>query len=98
MMVIRIRNAIKAWQSPRRDDGILTRDFHGHDRLTARERDVLERIARGASNKETGRDLGISFRTVELHRARIMDKVGAKNGPDLMRIVLGRFVQVEART
>jgi two-component system, LuxR family, response regulator FixJ len=98
MMVIRIRDAIKTWQSLRRDDGILTRDFHGHDRLTARERDVLERIARGASNKETGGDLGISFRTVELHRARIMDKVGAKNAADLMRIVLGRFVQVEART
>ena len=56
--------------------------------LTARERDVLEQIARGASNKETGRDLGISPRTVEVHRARIMDKLAAKNAADLMRIVL----------
>src|ERR1700739_946987 len=44
MMVIRIRDAIKAWQSLGRDDGILTRDFHGHDRLPAREREVLGRI------------------------------------------------------
>ena len=49
---------------------------------------MLEQIARGASNKETGRDLGISPRTVEVHRARIMDKLAAKNAADLMRIVL----------
>jgi two-component system, LuxR family, response regulator FixJ len=56
--------------------------------LTAREHEVLEQIARGASNKETGRDLGISPRTVEVHRARIMEKLAAKNAADLMRIVL----------
>ena len=49
---------------------------------------MLEQIASGASNKETGRDLGISPRTVEVHRARIMDKLAAKNAADLMRIVL----------
>lgn len=62
--------------------------FPGHDRLTARERDVLEWIARGASNKEAGRELGISPRTIEVHRARIMEKLAAKNAADLMRIVL----------
>ena len=44
----------------------------------------------GASNKEAGRTLGISPRTVEVHRARIMDKLGAKNAADLVRIVSGR--------
>jgi DNA-binding CsgD family transcriptional regulator len=44
-------------------------------------------VARGASNKEAGRRLGISPRTVEVHRARIMDKLGAKNTADLIRIV-----------
>jgi FixJ family two-component response regulator len=49
---------------------------------------VLERIASDASNKEAGRELGISPRTIEVHRARIMEKLAAKNAADLMRIVL----------
>jgi two-component system response regulator FixJ len=90
-VAVRVRDAVQAWQNLGQDDAILAHDFHGHERLTARERDVLERIARGASNKETGGDLGISSRTVEVHRARIMEKLGAKNAADLMRIVLGRY-------
>ena len=65
-------------------------DFPGNERLTAREREVLGRIAHGASNKEAGRELGISPRTIEVHRARIMEKLGAKNAADLMRVVLGK--------
>ena len=42
----------------------------------------------GASNKEAGRTLGIRPRTIEVHRARIMEKLGAKNAADLVRIVL----------
>ena len=87
-VVGRVREAIRACRNVCRDDGILARDFPGHERLTARERDVLERIARGASNKEAGRELGISPRTIEVHRARVMEKLGAKNTADLMRIVL----------
>ena len=56
--------------------------------LTPREREVAELIADGASNKEAGRLLGISPRTVELHRAHIMEKLGARNAADLVRIVL----------
>jgi DNA-binding NarL/FixJ family response regulator len=56
--------------------------------LTLRETDVLDEVARGQSNKEAARTLGISPRTVEVHRARIMEKVGARNTADLMRIVL----------
>jgi FixJ family two-component response regulator len=55
--------------------------------LTAREREVLREIASGASSKEAGRLLNISPRTVEVHRARIMRKLGARNAADLMRIV-----------
>lgn len=87
-VVARVRDAIDAWQNVNRKDSILAREFHGHERLTTRERDVLERIARGASNKEAGRELGISPRTIEVHRARIMEKLTAKNAADLMRIVL----------
>ena len=56
--------------------------------LTPRERQVLAEIMAGASNKEAGRRLGISPRTIEVHRARIMEKIGARNAADLVRIVL----------
>jgi FixJ family two-component response regulator len=45
--------------------------------LTARERDVLERVVAGKSNKAVASELGISARTVEVHRAHIMEKMHA---------------------
>ena len=63
-------------------------EFAGQALLTPREREVLAQIAAGASNKEAGRQLGISPRTIEVHRARIMEKLGARNAADLVRIVL----------
>jgi FixJ family two-component response regulator len=62
--------------------------FPGREPLTRREREVLEQFASGASNKEAGRHLGISPRTIEDHRANIMKKLGARNAADLIRIVL----------
>ncbi|HTE76673.1 MAG TPA: MEDS domain-containing protein [Xanthobacteraceae bacterium] len=56
--------------------------------LTPREQAVLARIVTGASSKETAQRLGISPRTVEFHRANILQKLGAKNTADLVRIVL----------
>ena len=63
-------------------------DVRGFAQLTPREREVLELITNGQSNKEAGRELGISPRTIEVHRARVMEKLGARNTADLMRIVL----------
>jgi FixJ family two-component response regulator len=60
----------------------------GPKSLTARETEVLEQIVQGASSKEAGQRLGISQRTVETHRAQIMEKLGARNTADLIRIVL----------
>ena len=65
-------------------------EANGVGSLTPREREVLARVIAGASNKEAGRTLGISPRTVEVHRSRIMDKLGARNAADLVRIVLGQ--------
>jgi len=73
-------------------------EFTGQTRLTPRERDVLSQIAAGASNKEAGRHLGISPRTIEVHRARIMQKIGARNAADLVRIVLGGSTRNGAAT
>ncbi|MCB4769214.1 response regulator [Ancylobacter sp. Lp-2] len=89
-VVERVREAIAA-QAQRAGNGsgdLLTAHFPGHGLLTPREREVLVQIANGASNKEAGRKLGISPRTIEVHRARIMEKLGAKNAADLVRIVL----------
>jgi len=54
--------------------------------LTARETKVLYLIASGDSNKQIGKKLSISNRTVEAHRARIMDKTQSENLADLMRM------------
>lgn len=89
-VVARVRQAIEAWPvRPRNGNGAAVRNS-GLERLTRREQQVLERIAGGSSNKEAGRHLGISPRTIEVHRARIMDKLGAKNAVDLVRIVLSQ--------
>jgi FixJ family two-component response regulator len=90
-VVTRVREAVEAWarRAQRGTSGdVLSKSFPGHDLLTSRERDVLNQIAAGSSNKQAGRELGISPRTIEVHRARIMEKLGAKNAADLVRIVL----------
>ena len=69
-------------------DGAERQRFPGQERLTQREREVLAEITGGASNKEAGRRLGISPRTIEVHRAHIMDKIGARNASDLVNIVV----------
>jgi two-component system, LuxR family, response regulator FixJ len=87
-----VRDAIEAAARRKQnedDNGILSRKFAGCDLLTPREREVLAHIVSGASNKEAGRQLGISPRTIEVHRARTMEKLGAKNAADLVRIVMG---------
>jgi two-component system, LuxR family, response regulator FixJ len=59
-----------------------------HKPLTLRESDVLSQIMTGASNKQAALRLGISHRTIEVHRSRIMEKLGAKNLVDLVRIAI----------
>jgi FixJ family two-component response regulator len=56
--------------------------------LTAREREVLEEVGKGLHAKEIARVLGISPRTVEVHKASLMDKLGARNVAELVRFAL----------
>src|SRR6201997_5558898 len=82
-IVARLDEAIDAYarrQSQNSGSNIATMHFPG--------REVLEQFTAGASNKEAGRTLGISPRTIEDHRANIMKKLGAKNAADLVRIVM----------
>ena len=57
-------------------------------RLTQREREVLELVARGQHNREIAVALGISPRTVEVYKARLMDKLQVERLPELIRLTL----------
>ena len=59
-------------------------------KLTSREAQVLERIVAGRLNKQIADDLGISIKTVEAHRANIMEKLNANTVADLLKIALGQ--------
>lgn len=86
--VMRGRDAIYSWANDSKPRTELPSPTNGIQNLTPRENQVLSVIAGGASNKEGGRQLGISTRTFEVHRANIMDKLGARNAADLVRIAL----------
>jgi RNA polymerase sigma factor (sigma-70 family) len=57
--------------------------------LTPREREVMQLVIAGRHNREIAEALGISVRTVEVHKARMMAKLGAEGIPQLVRISLG---------
>jgi FixJ family two-component response regulator len=86
----RVREAVEAWVRRTADSGsdLLPESFAGSDLLTPREREVLQLIAAGASNKEAGRRLGISPRTIEIHRARVLEKLGVRNAVELVHLLL----------
>lgn len=58
------------------------------DGLTPRETEVMQRVVAGRHNREIAAELGISPRTVEVHKARMMDKLGVGNVADLVRLNL----------
>lgn len=58
-----------------------------YDSLTPREREIAERLAAGDANKAVAIDLGLSERTVELHRAHIMQKMGARGLAQLVQML-----------
>jgi FixJ family two-component response regulator len=90
-VVARVEAAIDARAQREKGNGAAETQrfyFPGREPLSRREQDVLAQIVAGASNKEAGRKLGISPRTIEVHRAHLMQKIGARNAADLIRIVM----------
>jgi FixJ family two-component response regulator len=59
--------------------------------LTAREREILEKVIMGQSSKLIARDLNISVKTVDVHRASVKDKLGCQSTATLVRDVLMDF-------
>jgi two-component system response regulator FixJ len=82
-----MRGVIEAIKS---DQGLVRQRpvKQGFSALTAREKEVLGLLLAGNSSKAIGSQLGISFRTVEVHRANLMNKIGARNAVDLVRKLL----------
>jgi len=72
-------------------DAALTRDQVQRllDGLTQREKEVMERVVAGRHNREIAAELAISPRTVEVHKARMMDKLGVGSVAELVRLSLG---------
>lgn len=58
------------------------------ERLTQREREVMEQVVAGRHNREIAADLGISPRTVEVYKARLMDKLDVRRVPDLVKLAI----------
>jgi two-component system response regulator FixJ len=91
---IRLGQDRAARSSPRRQEF----DKAAADRLSSlspREREVLEGLVAGFPNKTIAYDLGVSARTVESHRARVMDKMQARSLSELVRMVLAAGINVK---
>jgi len=69
-------------------DGPSTVTVKGFGTLTYRERQILQYVVDGRTNKEIAVDLGLSYRTVEVHRRHIMEKIGARNTAELVRLAI----------
>ncbi len=80
-MALRVRTS-----GPAAEDGEAAR--RRLEKLTLREHEVLEHLVAGKSNKEAAERLNISPRTVEFHRANVMEKTGAAGLPELVRLWL----------
>ncbi|HZU25022.1 MAG TPA: response regulator transcription factor [Bryobacteraceae bacterium] len=93
-LIAAVRSIAKgeAWLSPAVSDAVLT-DYRRHvtdplDLLTSREREVLQMIAEGKTNKEIATALNLSVYTVEAHRGRIMEKLNLHSTGELVRFAL----------
>ncbi len=82
----RIREAIEQDQKQQKDRDHLGEVSRRLERLTPREQQVMSMVVVGKLNKQIAADLGLSHKTVEVHRAHVMNKMGAASLADLVRM------------
>jgi RNA polymerase sigma factor (sigma-70 family) len=87
-LIASIRAALDRDTEARREAARATELAARLERLTDREREVLDRVVAGRHNREIAAELGISARTVEVYKARMMEKLQVRRVPDLVRLVL----------
>ena len=85
-MLERVHAALEQSARLREQAGVTESLRERLEGLTRREREIMMLVAAGHANKEIARRLGISHRTVEVHRARVMQKTGATNLVELSRM------------
>jgi FixJ family two-component response regulator len=85
-MLAAIRRAAQRSRESRATEGELSTLKRRYEGLTPRQRDVLALIVAGLLNKQAGAHLGITEKTVKVHRSRIMTQMGAQSLPDLVRM------------
>jgi two-component system response regulator FixJ len=88
-----VRRALAAANRTSADHGLAAEAEARLQSLTPREREVLERLVVGRANKVIAFELSISPRTVEIHRARVMEKMQADSLSHLVRLALAAQVQ-----
>ena len=84
----RIQRAIAKDELLRKSLGEYARIRAHLESLTPREREVLDLMTQGKQNKSIAQDLGISPRTIEIHRARVLEKMNAQSVAELVRMML----------
>jgi FixJ family two-component response regulator len=81
-----INTAIERNRAVRQDDARLADLRRRVEALTPREREVMQHVIAGLLNKQIAAELGTSERTIKIHRAKVMRKMGADTLPDLVRM------------
>jgi two-component system response regulator FixJ len=87
-LIDRIQRALEKDRANHAVLGERSRIREQHETLTPREREVLAGVTSGKANKVMAADLGLSQRTIEIHRARVMEKMGASSLAHLVRMVM----------